>query len=119
MPTAQADCLLKCAPINAKALFCGYTKSGDETMPTIGTDPGRDKCLCSQSNIDLYNDCLQCKDSNTAESITNQFVRECKKSTSDVTLVSITSSGHASHSSIVTYAVVGMAFLVATAAFSS
>ncbi|KAI7823220.1 hypothetical protein BC939DRAFT_503378 [Gamsiella multidivaricata] len=118
LPAAQADCFLQCGPIDTKVLFCGYMKSGNETMPTIGTDAGRDKCLCNQDNVHLYRQCLGCSHPTDVEKIAGQFVSDCKITDSSRNLVNGALSELSSLPNTATYAVVMVGSIIAAAAFS-
>ena len=77
--TAQAGCTFECAGINTKIVFCGNVRNGvQDTMPKIGVDASLDNCLCNNDNVELYRNCLACKDLGTAMNITQQFISDCK-----------------------------------------
>ncbi|KAG9324381.1 hypothetical protein KVV02_008585 [Mortierella alpina] len=76
---AQAGCTLECAGINAKIVFCGYVRNGfQDTMPPIGVDASLDNCLCNNDNVELYRNCMACKDLGTAMNVTQKFISDCK-----------------------------------------
>ncbi|KAF9947508.1 hypothetical protein BGZ72_010499 [Mortierella alpina] len=77
--TAQAGCTFECAGINTKIVFCGNIRNGvQDTMPPIGVDASLDNCLCNNDNVELYRNCMACKDLGTAMNVTQKFISDCK-----------------------------------------
>ncbi|CAO3568012.1 unnamed protein product [Mortierella alpina] len=76
---AQAGCTFECAGINTKIVFCGNVRNGiQDTMPPIGVDASLDKCLCNNDNVELYRNCMACKDLGSAMNVTQKFISDCK-----------------------------------------
>ncbi|KAF8968677.1 hypothetical protein BGZ46_010815 [Entomortierella lignicola] len=76
-------CTVACTSFFAKALFCQNPSHFDipTTIPTIGSDPVLDTCLCVQGNVDALHSCAKCRATNniTNGDVTWVFLDACNK----------------------------------------
>ncbi|KAG0234867.1 hypothetical protein BGW42_006144 [Actinomortierella wolfii] len=77
---ASAACTLECTELTAKITFCGsiFRDGITDELPRIGVDAKLDNCLCNQAFVHDLNRCYFCKNPQTVNNITNQFINDCK-----------------------------------------